>query len=79
MPTAVGLAEVVEAREDEEDTDVALQVTQVQSKEYEKFINHIHVGFAMVVEERDEVSEVYLVPRVTEAAKEIWVEGWVGI
>ena len=65
-----------QAPEPEQDTDIALHL-RGPDNDFGVFLNSVQVGFAMAVEEYNEVSEVYSVPRVTQMASNMGLRpGW---
>lgn len=59
----------------EEDTDVALHINKERpsghDSEFEMFFNNVQARFAIAIEERNEVSKAYSVPRATKIAGKI--------
>ena len=61
----------------ENSADAARLRNQCSTTEFQSFLNNIQVGFALAIEEHNEVSEVYSVPRVTKTAKDMGLKaGW---
>ena len=62
---------------EEEETDVAVHSGSTKAFDFQAFLNNMQGSFAQAVEESNEVSEVYSVPRVTKVADRMGLKlGW---
>ena len=77
-PEEVAVPDAVEDLIDiEQETNVALNLSQSSREEFCGFLNNIQVGFANAIEEDIDVAEVYSVPRVAKACEKLGLKvGW---